>query len=102
MAPLNSRRSLANAASSGESGLPCCLGERGGHVHDQVGRTNTYRLNTDHLATEPLIVLSQLSPTFLKRLEKHLDGWPTTLRYAAVFGSAATGQMKLDSESTCS
>jgi predicted nucleotidyltransferase len=44
------------------------------------------------------MALSQLNSTFLTRLEKHLDGWRTMLRYAAVFGSAATGRMKLDSD----
>lgn len=67
-------------------------------LHDQVGRTNTYRLNTEHLAAEPIMALAQLNSTFLKRLEKHLNGWHKTLRYAAVFGSAATGHMKLDSD----
>ena len=41
---------------------------------------------------------SQLTSTFLKRLEKHLTGWHTTLRFAAAFRSAATGHMKLDSD----
>ncbi|MFE5790855.1 nucleotidyltransferase domain-containing protein [Rhodococcus erythropolis] len=67
-------------------------------LHDQIGRTNTYRINTEHLAAEPIMALSQLNSTFLTRLEKHLDGWGATLRYAAVFGSVATGRMKLDSD----
>lgn len=67
-------------------------------LHDQVGRTNTYRLNTEHLATKPIMALAQLHSTFLEHLEEHLDGWGNTVRYAAVFGSAATGSMKLDSD----
>ncbi|MGC7299060.1 nucleotidyltransferase domain-containing protein, partial [Mycobacteroides abscessus subsp. massiliense] len=67
-------------------------------LHDQVGRTNTYRLNTEHLAAEPIMALSRLASTFLARLEEHLDEWGAELRYAAVFGSATTGRMRLDSD----
>ena len=67
-------------------------------LHDQVGRTNTYRLNTEHLAAEPIMALARLNAEFLNRLEVHLYEWGETLRYAAVFGSAATGHMRLDSD----
>jgi len=67
-------------------------------LHDQVGRTHTYRLNTEHLATKPIMALAQLNSTFLECLEEHLTKWGKELKYAAVFGSAATGRMKLDSD----
>lgn len=67
-------------------------------LRDQVGRTNTYRLNTEHLAAEPILALSRLTATFLDRLESHLEGWGEELKYAAVFGSAATGRMTLGSD----
>lgn len=67
-------------------------------LHDEVGRTHTYRLNTEHLATEPIMALARLHSTFLRRLEQHLGEWGTALRYAAVFGSAATGRMSLASD----
>jgi hypothetical protein len=74
------------------------LAAQGVVLHDQVGRTNTYRLNTEHLAAEPIIALAQLNSTFLNRLEEHLKGWGDALKYAAVFGSAATGRMNLGSD----
>lgn len=67
-------------------------------LHDQVGRTHTYRLNTEHLAAESIMALSRLTATFLERLEAHLKDWGEDLTYAAVFGSAATGRMTLDSD----
>lgn len=67
-------------------------------LHDRVGRTNTYRLNTEHLAAEPIMALSRLTSIFLERLEAHLESWDNDLKYAAVFGSAATGRMTLDSD----
>ncbi len=74
------------------------LAAQGVVLHDRVGRTSTYRLNTKHLAAEPIMALARLNSDFLKRLEEHLQEWGETLRYAAVFGSAATGHMRLDSD----
>lgn len=67
-------------------------------LHDQVGRTHTYRLNVEHLAAEPILALAGLTTTFLNRLGEHLNRWSETPKYAAVFGSAATGRMTLDSD----
>ncbi len=92
------QRLLATGSGEGIRKVLTRLVAQGVVLHDRVGRTNTYRLNTEHLAAEPIMALSQLNSTFLRRLEKHLHGWRTTLRYAAVFGSAATGRMKLDSD----
>lgn len=67
-------------------------------LHNQVGRTNTYRLNTEHLAAEPILTLARLTSTFLQRLEEHLRAWAEPPTYAAVFGSAATGRMTSHSD----
>lgn len=67
-------------------------------LHDRVGRTGTYRLNTEHLAAEPIMALARLAPMFLDRLKRHLGSWGATVRYATVFGSAATGRMTPDSD----
>ncbi len=66
--------------------------------HDMVGRTNTYRLNTEHLAAEPILALSRLAHSFLSRLEEHSAKWQEPSVYAAVFRSAATGRMTLASD----
>lgn len=92
------QRLLATGSGEGIRKVLTRLVAQGVVLHDRVGRTNTYRLNTEHLAAEPIMALSQLNSTFLRRLQEHLHGWRTTLRYAAVFGSAATGRMKLDSD----
>lgn len=67
-------------------------------LHDRVGATNTYRLNTEHLAAGPIQELSRLVECLRKRLAQHFENWGPELRYAAVFGSAATGRMTLDSD----
>lgn len=92
------QRILTTASGEGIRKVLTRLTAQGVVLHDQVGRTNTYQLNTEHLAAEPIIALSRITATFLNRLETHLEGWGDALKYAAVFGSAATGRMTLDSD----
>lgn len=92
------QRILTTASGEGIRKVLTRLTAQGVVLHDQVGRTNTYRLNTEHLAAEPIMALSQLTSTFLNRLEEHLGRWGAELKYAALFGSAATGRMTLDSD----
>lgn len=91
-------RILATVSGEGIRKALSRLTAQGVVLHGQVGRTHTYRLNTEHLAAGPILALAALTPTFLKRLGEHLDRWSETPRYAAVFGSAATGRMTLDSD----
>ena len=65
---------------------------------DRVGNAYAYRLNTNHLAAEPIRALARLTSTFLARLEHHIEEWREPPAYAAVFGSAATGTMTLHSD----
>ncbi|MUL61139.1 hypothetical protein B5P44_00890 [Mycobacterium sp. CBMA 213] len=67
-------------------------------IHVQVGRTSTYRFNAEHLAAEPIRALARLVDDFLDLLEEHLNTWQEPPVYAAVYGSAMTGQMRLDSD----
>lgn len=92
------QRILTTASGEGIRKVLIRLTGQGVVLDDQVGRTNTYRLNTEHIAAEPIMALSQLASTFLRRLETHLESWGEELRYCAVFGSAATGRMTLDSD----
>ncbi len=92
------QRILTTASGEGIRKVLTRLTTQGVVLHYQVGRTNTYRLNTEHLAAQPIMALSQLTSTFLNRLEEHLGRWGAELKYAALFGSAATGRMTLDSD----
>lgn len=92
------QRMLTTASGEGIRKVLTRLTTQGVVLHDQVGRTHTYRLNSEHLAAGPIMALSRLTATFLDRLEEHLKGWGAELAYAAVFGSAATGRMTLDSD----
>lgn len=92
------QRILSTVSGEGIRKVLTRLTTQGVVLNDQVGRTNTYRLNTEHLAAEPIMALSRLTAILLERLEAHLEGWGEDLKYAAVFGSAATGRMTLDSD----
>lgn len=92
------QRILTTVSGEGIRKVLARLTAQGVALHDQVGRTNTYRLNTEHLAAEPILALSRLTATFLNRLEQHLAAWQEPPAYAAVFGSAATGNMTFDSD----
>jgi predicted nucleotidyltransferase len=65
---------------------------------DRVGNASAYRLNTEHLAAEPIRALAGLTNTFFTRLEQHLEEWEEPPVYAAVFGSAARGTMTVNSD----
>lgn len=92
------QRILGTASGEGIRKVLNRLSAQGVVLHDEVGRTHTYRLNPEHLAAPPIMALSRLNSTFLDRLEQHLVEWEAALRYAAVFGSAATGRMRPDSD----
>ena len=65
---------------------------------ERVGQAYAYRLNTAHLAAEPIVALAKLFNKFLTRLEEQLSGWDHPPAYAAVFGSAVRGTMTADSD----
>lgn len=63
-----------------------------------AGRALLYRLNRDHLAAGPVVALAHLREAFVDRLRSHLLGWPEPPAYAALFGSAARGDMSAGSD----
>ena len=65
-----------------------------GIVDEQVaGRTKLHRLNREHLAAPAIIEIAGLRRTFLDRVRDELESWDNVPTYAALFGSAATGEM---------
>jgi len=64
----------------------------------RIGNAFAYRFSHDHIAAEYVVGLARIQETFLSRLEKWLALWQVPPRYAAVFGSAARGQMAASSD----
>ena len=65
---------------------------------ERVGNAFSYQLNRDHLAAPHIIGLASIQATLLARIEDRLTSWEVPAVYAAVFGSAARGQMTVDSD----
>jgi hypothetical protein len=65
---------------------------------ERVGNAYAYRLNTAHLAAEPIVALAKLFNTFASRLEQHLSGWEYPPAYAAVFASSVRATMTPDND----
>jgi len=65
---------------------------------ERIGNAFAYRFNQNHLAAQYIVGLARIQETFLARLEDHLESWRPPPVYAAVFGSAARGQMTAASD----
>ncbi|ROS23960.1 nucleotidyltransferase domain-containing protein [Cellulomonas sp. PhB150] len=65
---------------------------------ERVGNVSSFWLNCDHLAAAAIIELAQLGETLITRIRDDLAGWAHPPVYAAVFGSALTGTMRIDSD----
>ena len=63
-----------------------------------VGPSKLYSLNRDHLAAAHIIAIANLREEFLDRLRRRLADWQLPPVYAALFGSAATQEMRDDSD----
>lgn len=64
-------------------------------VHS-VGRTRGYSLNDDHLLAPALRTIAGAQVAFIDRMQALFHPLPTP--FAAVFGSAARGEMRADSD----
>lgn len=91
-------RILTNASEDGIRRVLRRLAGQGVVTAVRVGNAYTYRLNREHLAAEHVVALANLMTAFLSKLESRLDSWDPRPVYAAVFGSAAYGGMRTDSD----
>lgn len=65
---------------------------------ERAGNAYLYRLNRRHLAAGPIMELARIPQTLRARLDSQLATWAPAPVYAAVFGSAARGGMRLSSD----
>lgn len=64
----------------------------------QFGKTFTYQLNRNHLLYAPLMQIASAKERFFELLRSEVGSWPVQPRTVMVFGSAARGEMTLDSD----
>lgn len=70
-----------------------------GLVHrTRVGQAHLYSLNRDHLAAKHVIALSSLRDDLIDRIGRALGKWEPGPTFAALFGSAAHGPMRANSD----
>lgn len=74
------------------------LAEQGIVARGRVGSADAYHLNRDHLAAPHIEALARLRTEFLLRVSSAANGWPISAEFVAVFGSAARGDMRADSD----
>jgi predicted nucleotidyltransferase len=74
------------------------LCEQGVVVRQRVGTSDLYTLNRAHLAAPHIEGLAQLREEFLRRISTEFETWEISAEYAALFGSAARGDMAADSD----
>lgn len=74
------------------------LVEQGIVFQRRAGPAHLYQLNRSHLAAPLIAGLADLRGLFISRLQERLSGWKTPPVYAALFGSAARGEMSTDSD----
>lgn len=84
-------RSYAGLRNSAER-----LVEQGIVLGARYGNTKVFSLNTEHLAAPAIISLEAANAIFLERLATACAAMPVV--FAAVFGSAARGEMRPDSD----
>lgn len=69
------------------------LSAQGIVLRERVGSADQYRLNRAHLAAPHVEALAKLRDELLSRLAGEVKGWTVSPVFAALFGSAARGEM---------
>lgn len=74
------------------------LVEQGVVLRSRAGSSYLYELNRRHLAAPHLVGLATLRDELFARWREHVAAWPAQPRLVMLFGSAARGEMHLDSD----
>ena len=70
-----------------------------GVVHkEQKGSAGLYSLNREHLAAPYILGLANLKHELFEQMTAAITGWEVKPVFAAIFGSAARGEMRLGSD----
>jgi predicted nucleotidyltransferase len=67
-------------------------------LQERVGSAGRYALNRSHLAAAHIEALAGLRAELLRRIISQLDSWAAPPEFATLFGSAARGDMRADSD----
>ena len=67
-------------------------------TRERVGAADRYELNREHLAAPHIEALTRLRTELLARISAELGSWKLPADFVALFGSAARGEMRADSD----
>ncbi len=67
-------------------------------LSERAGNAWLYRLNRDHLAAKAIVSIAQLRSVLLKRIGELVEAWDPLPAFVALFGSAGSGGMRIDSD----
>lgn len=67
-------------------------------IKEQAGSYDLYSLNREHLAAPYILGLANLKSELLSNMKQTLEAWKIKPIFAAIFGSAARGEMHIDSD----
>ncbi len=67
-------------------------------LRSQAGSSYLYELNRRHLAAPHVVGLATVRDELFARWRQLIEGWPLRPRAVVLFGSAARGEMQLDSD----
>jgi len=90
---LEGRRSLSGIRNSLER-----LDEQGVVHGRRVANAITYRLNREHILSEAIAGVARAKQTLIDRAREAITDWEIQPVFAAIFGSAARGEMRADSD----
>lgn len=93
-----SSRLIAHRSPAGIRQAMRRLVEQGIVLEHRIGRSATYELNDEHLAAVPIRALAAMKSSLLDRLRAAVADWPNPPVFGAMFGSAARGDMRAQSD----
>lgn len=91
-------RLLGRHSHSGIRKVLLRLQEQGIVESERFGNVTTFRLNQDHLAAPAISELARLRYIYFDRLRETFGSWRPAPVFAAMFGSAARGEMRNSSD----
>jgi hypothetical protein len=74
------------------------LSAQGIVTSQRVGSVVGHQLNRRHLAAPQVVAIARLRDTLIESMQESLKAWPTPPKWTALFGSAARGEMRVDSD----
>jgi hypothetical protein len=74
------------------------LSEQGIVTARAAGRALLYSLNRQHLLAPSITEMAEAGREFTRRIGAHVSGWKIDPLLVAIFGSAAGGEMRVDSD----